>query len=118
MPCYDDRGREESYEATRELKLTNKKLEKIEAMLCMVLTTLEEENELGHFKELFNYKESGVSREELMLWWREHREADAKRRREEYEAAEKARKKAEREAERQKVLEKLSPEERKLLGVK
>lgn len=118
MPCYDDRGREESYKATRELKLTNKKMEKIAAMLCMVLSTLEEENELGHFKELFNYKESGVSREDLMTWWREHKDADAKRRREEYEAAEKARKKVEREAERQKVLERLTPEERELLGVK
>lgn len=106
MPCYDNRDDYRDIEI-KELKKINTRLDKVAGMLCMVLTTLEEENELGHFKELFNYKESGITREELMAWWREHKAEDCVRR--EREKAEEKKRLA---------LAKLTPEERELLGVK
>jgi hypothetical protein len=80
-------------------------------MLCTVLSTLENENELGHFAELFDYKEGGITREQLFKWWAEHKEEDRQRR----EAARRARELQEK---RKAALAKLTTEERKLLGVK
>ena len=110
MPCYDDRGRDDwkaLLDEAEELRKVANKADKLAGMLCMVLTTLEEENELGHFKELFDYKGSGITREELMVWWREHKAEDCVRRERERV-----------EAKRQAALAKLTPEECELLGVK
>jgi hypothetical protein len=106
MPCYD--SREDLHQICDDLQKSNNKLE---AMLCMVMYTLEEENEIGHFAELFNYKESGITRDQLFGWWKQHKEDD--RRRKDRERAERDR--LER---RDAALAKLTDEERKLLGVK
>jgi hypothetical protein len=88
-----------------------KENDKLTQFLCTVMHTLEEEGELGHFAELFDYKEGGITREELFAWWKAHKEEDALRR----EKVRKAQEVAER---RKAALAKLSKEEQKLLGVK
>ncbi len=105
MPCRDWDDERPAY--TRERK-ENDELTK---MLCTVLSTLEAENELDHFAELFDYKEGGITREKLFAWWKAHKEEDAARR----EAERKAREIQEK---RKAALAKLSKEEQKLLGVK
>ncbi len=88
-----------------------KENDKLTQFLGTVLSTLESENELDHFAELFDYKEGGITREELFAWWKAHKEED-RRRREQVRKAQEV-------AERRKVaLAKLTTEERKLLGVK
>jgi hypothetical protein len=108
MPCRDDYTADDYRVRTSNLQ---KKHDQLTRFLCTVLHTLEEENELGHFAELFNYKEGGITREELFAWWKEHKEEDARRK----DAERKAREIQERRAA---ALAKLSKEERKLLGVK
>ena len=108
MPCYDSRDRDEPIE---ELMKINRRLDKVAGMLCMVLTTLEEENEIGHFKELFDYKGSGINREEFVKWWQEHKAEDCVRR-------ERERVVIERQEKKRIALAKLTPEECELLGVK
>lgn len=105
MPCRD-------WEDDRTAIVTERKEnDKLTKMLCTVLSTLESENELGHFAELFDYKEGGITREELFAWWKAHKEEDAARR-------EQIRKARELQEKRKAALAKLSKEERKLLGVK
>lgn len=58
--------------------------------------------------EWFDWEEAGVSWEQVMAWWTEHQEQDRVRR--EQEALEVERK-------REVALAKLTPEERKILGV-
>lgn len=105
MPCYDDRDNDRSQMA--KLQVRN---EKLTSMLCMVLSTLEDENELGHFLELFNYNEAGIPRKYLVDWWEQHKEDD--RRRKEYERAQR-----ELQDKKKAALDKLTPEERHLLGI-
>lgn len=105
MPCRDW---EDDHSAISGLRSENNKLTQ---MLCTVMSTLESENELYHFAELFDYKEGGITREELFAWWKAHKEEDRVRR----EAERKAREIQEK---RKAALAKLSKEEQKLLGVK
>lgn len=104
MPCRD-------YDESYDRQQTQKENDKLTKFLCTILSTLELENELGHFAELFDYKEGGISRKELFAWWEAHKEEDRKRK-------ERAREAAERKEKKDAALSKLTPEERKLLGVK
>lgn len=87
-----------------------------EAMLCLVVRThlLQTGGPLGagmsakHLAVL--EQQCGVSFAALSAWWKEHERADAERMREE----ERQRKKREK---REAVLKKLTPEERRILGL-
>lgn len=86
MPCYDPRGSSSDYlegelSASRgELRLETLKRRKIEAMLCMVLTSLQSSGAFQEYLESFDYKEAGVSRDELEKWWKQHQREDELRR--------------------------------------
>jgi hypothetical protein len=115
MPCRtdDDPGRDYSYELRQQNEM-------LKASLCAVLTTLENYgfNIFLPNDNTVNWKEAGVSMKELKTWWEVHKEIDKQRR--EREAAElKAKEEKQRIAKRrEEILSKLTPEERKILGVK
>jgi hypothetical protein len=102
MPCTDGGV---PYGPTREEVLDSK----APAMLCGLIGALEKSDFLDALDRI-DWKEAGVSRAEFNAWWKQHREQDEDRRVREAEKAikEKAKKEA---------LAKLTPEERKALGV-
>lgn len=96
MPCFTpDPGPSE--EEIREQKMP--------AVLCGILSK--------HGKDILtglDWKEIGVSRSEVEAWWSQHQAADAQRRKQEKEMAET-------ESAKRKALKKLSPSEKKALGL-
>ena len=82
------------------------------AGLCAVLTVLESDDAaFADMLKKINWKEAGITKREMLLWWESHKEQDARRR--------------ERMAEqlreikiRKDALAKLTPEEKKVLGIK
>lgn len=73
MPCYDPR---DSSEYVREEE--SKKREKIEAMLCAVMSCIERYN-AGYIFTNHDWNESGITKEELYAWWDRHVEKDLAR---------------------------------------
>ncbi len=106
MPCKDY----EDLRFVRDEKLRRENA-MLEASLCAILTSLEKKNEIRTFLNDVDWKEAGVPASTLFSWWVNHKEQDAKRRA--CEEAERAKKEA-----RQAALAKLTPEERKALGLK
>jgi hypothetical protein len=114
MPCRDDYPIEntvaqETYDTVRaELSRIKKRLDKATRVACELANNL-------NVEEL-----SGVSKE-AQAWVKEHREADAKRKREEEERERRDRAENERRVKREKdrltALNKLSKEERRILGL-
>jgi len=90
-----------------------KEMSMLRASLCAVLTKMETnmpKKTFGQWMDAIDWKEAGVTKRELMTWWEEHKAADSRRRvREAKEAAEKKI--------RDEALAKLTPEEKKILGV-
>ncbi len=82
----------------------------VEAMLCAVMTSLEAGRNTTHVLNDVNWKEAGVTKDQLLSWWKRHKDQDRKRR--VAEAEEQARKAA-----RKLALAKLTPYERKALGL-
>ena len=82
----------------------------IAAMLCGIATVLEDDGDLSSVLDKVDWKESGGSKKKFKAWWASHKAADAERKAEE----ETIREKAERVEE---ILAKLTPEERKLIGI-
>ena len=91
MPCND--GRENTYTVYVESGNQTKRL-------CAVFSVLQQAGTLETTLDKVNWTEAGVSRRSTEEWWVRHQEEDLARRR------------------RKAVLNKLSPEERKILGVK
>lgn len=91
MPCND--GRENTYTVYVESGNQTKRL-------CAVFSVLQQAGTLETTLDKVNWTEAGVSRRSTEEWWVRHQEEDLVRRR------------------REAVLNKLSPEERKILGVK
>ena len=91
MPCND--GRENTYTVYVESGNQTKRL-------CAVFSVLQQAGTLETTLDKVNWTEAGVSRRSTEEWWVRHQEEDLFRRR------------------REAVLNKLSPEERKILGVK
>ena len=83
-------------------------LQERDAMLCGVLTTLEQFYTFDVVSDNWDAQEAGVTWEQVGVWWQAHLEKDRLRRE---QAA------LEREALRRKVLSKLSKEEREILGL-
>lgn len=104
MPCRDDFP-----PSADEIRAENRRRSLPPAVLCAILTVLENEGRLPEFLDKLNWKESGVARGELIEWWKEHKREDAIRRARE-EAV------ARREELKQKALSKLTPAEREVLG--
>ena len=102
MPCqsYDDDWRNESSNE-RKVKELKRQVDKLARIACKALTELEK-NEV---EDLLLLKD-----EEVRVWWKKHKEDDA---REQARLAEIGRK----ERVKQEALAKLSDEERKLLGI-
>ncbi len=106
MPCRDemveDMWRREAAE----------KAAMVEASLCAVMMVLESDDKT--FKSTLkkiDWKEAGVTKRQFLSWWEDHKEVDAKRR--ERMAAQLREIKIRKDA-----LAKLTPEEKKILGVK
>ena len=91
MPCND--GRENTYTVYVESGNQTKRL-------CAVFSVLQQAGTLETTLDKVNWTEAGVSRRSTEEWWVRHQEEDLFRRR------------------RKAVLNKLSPEERTILGVK
>jgi hypothetical protein len=78
-------------------------LAEFEAALCGVLTVIENTNQLDKLLGKIDWKEAGVSRAKVEKWWAAHTAADKKRR--------------QKEALKTAALGKLTPAERKALGL-
>ena len=108
MPCRDDWGQSYPVEnpINKRLEMSNKFLS---AALCAVMTYLEHAHPRAY--DDIDYREAGITKEELRDWWAKHKVDDAKRKCRELAQKNKA-------ARRQAAIDKLTPAERKLLGVK
>ena len=106
MPCRDEWAEEQDRRAAfQELAL-------VRASLCAVLTFIEgDDTAFAAMLKDIDWKEAGVSKREFLAWWEEHKIEDALRRKREAEE------KREKEI-RKTALAKLTPEEKKILGVK
>lgn len=102
MPCTD--GGVPYPPTPRELRQR-----KVPAMLCAVLGTMTSE-QLEATLQRIDWKEAGVSREDLVQWWKDHQAEDMRRRAE-------ARISASIEAVRATALRKLSSAELHALGL-
>lgn len=72
MPCYDGGPYRESEDALKKLKL-------VEAMLCAIMTVLE--NNGGTFENVIDhldFSKAGVTRQQLIAWWDEHKRKDTR----------------------------------------
>ena len=116
MPCRDymDDHASHAYqvaEANKKCEILRKRLDNVTRLLCGVMHELEQEGVISAQHELVGLKE----------WWTEHQRLDALREQKERKAREEKQKKlaAKRAAERAKAnaLSKLTPEERKALGL-
>ena len=134
MPCIVHETEQERREAARrhaqeltgplhqEIDRLKTQLAERDAMLCGILDLMDngpllasdskgrpQMVRLNDLLEMVDWKEAGVTVEQVLSWWAEHQEKDRQRR---------AREAATREARRRIVLSKLSAEERELLGIK
>ncbi len=106
MPCSDSASWAEAM-LPKEPDLS-KKIAFLEAALCAVLTVVDNLATNVRVYEYIKFSEAGISEQELMDWWEEHKKKDAIRR--EKEAAKKQNLK-------ENALRKLSQEEREALGL-
>ena len=108
MPCrdyYDDHP-EQYFRDVTEPAL-KKQISFAESALCATLAALRTyTDDKQDMFSLINYEEAGITKAELKAWYKTHSELDVKHRAMEAEKKRKA------------ALAKLTPEERKLLGVK
>jgi len=115
MPCRNDYDPSMNSNIFKDCNHSafNAELEVVAPALCAVFRKLEAEHGLlmEGFLNQIDWRGAGVTKKEVLSWWNTHKEQDERRReREAQEAAAKKLKKA--------ALAKLTPEERKLLGVR
>lgn len=101
MPCFDN----QPHEPSREEVLARK----MPAVLCAILRC-HTVNELRAMFARINWKDAGVTPEEVDEWWRLHNANDRER-------AAREREQRERDRVRAKALAKLTPAERRELGL-
>lgn len=103
MPCYD--GGPSPY-ADEEARQARDALSQRDAMLCAILHAVEARgpNAIDQLLEEVNWKEAGMLPSDVLRWWSKHKRADKERRKR--EAEEKA---------RRTLIDRLTPEERRLL---
>lgn len=125
MPCRDGGPSQAQIKAVaREHERKLQEIRNIEAFLCAICTALNdtEKQPLGKMRvgkstfdlvlDRIDWEEAGVTREELLAWWKKHQEQDEARRLREQMTKERETQEAERAKIREKALSKLSPEER------
>ena len=116
MPCrdyYDDHP--EQYFKDRTKPALRKQISFAESALCAALTALQHVDGLvetitpksGDFYDWLNFQEAGITKKDLLAWHKRHQVLDKRHRAEELE------KKL-----RENALAKLTPEEKKALGLK
>lgn len=111
MPCTDG-----GYPADRrEDPLIREQLRRAEARVCAVFSCLEARGLMDEVIKNINWQEAGLTQQSTLRWWEQHKEQDRRRRKAEKEQAEHA-------AREKRLaaigLAKLTPEERKALGLK
>lgn len=94
MPCRDTDMPCDDYGPSGHMTIT-----KFEAMLCAFVTKLAVTDRLDKVVESIDWNEAGVTRREFESWWQAHLTKDTARRR------------------REAALAKLTPDERRLLGL-
>jgi hypothetical protein len=110
MPCYDPT------QDSRSVDVIVRDNPKVAAMLCAVLSFMENDSEfvrntyLLYALDNINWHEAGVTRKQLESWWEKHKKEDEVRR-------DKQAKKDAVKAKKAKALSKLTTEERRLLGL-
>jgi arsenate reductase-like glutaredoxin family protein len=113
MPCrdyYDDHP--EAYFKDIKEPALKKQIAFAESALCQTLAALQRATGLtNNVYDAIDFKEAGITKQELVKWHKEHMVLDAAHRAEEKAKKEKA-------ALKKSALKKLTPEERNALGVK
>jgi hypothetical protein len=104
MPCYDDRDNIRYVETEKEHD------GKMAARLCAVFTVLEAKGTLMQTLKEASWPEAGVTAKGTLRWWEDHKRLDLERKRREREDRERYR-------DKQNALKKLTPAERKALGL-
>jgi len=82
MPCYDP---DSSFSCIdkRTIQPLREKLEKTEAMLCAIVHVLVESKAIIPVVEAIDTEETGVTPNDIAVWWTIHKEKDAKRKEQE-----------------------------------
>lgn len=93
MPClsdgYDERDERDYYDSQREQLKRDKA--QLEAALCTALTFIENAGRIGDYVTETDWKEAGITPEQVRTWWEDHKEKDRIRREKEqakFDAAE------------------------------
>jgi len=84
MPCYDSREvadhyREESEVSDMKARKLKKELDKVEAMLCGIMSALLNMNTLTTVYQWVDTKETGITIEQYRNWFDEHLKKDKER---------------------------------------
>lgn len=107
MPC-------RTYDDDHFPRVDPKELDRLrntEALLCGISTVLEARDSLETVLKLVDWKAVGMTKNQFIQWWEDHKAKDAARRdREQIEA--------ERKAAKARAVAKLTSEERVLLGIR
>lgn len=109
MPCYVTGSREGDAELAASENYQEAK--KLRAMLCGVLTAARKVHQLRAVLKAVDEAECGVTQEAIAQWWAKHQEADEDRKRRDARDREDHRL-------REQARQKLSAEERRVLGIK
>ena len=81
MPCYDPGASSQAY--YEEVKKLRDELNKVEAMLCAVVNVLVDNKLIIPVVEAIDTEETGVTPNDIAIWWTIHKEKDAKRKEQE-----------------------------------
>lgn len=112
MPCVWS-----EFEYGQDLADSRRRMAKLDAMLCAVITALQRAGLKETVLDGIDWKEAGITRDDILEWQAAHDAADARRREMEAKVQEEREVKRAAEKERQRVLDTLSPEQRKALGL-
>jgi hypothetical protein len=117
MPCYD--GGYNTSSLSSEIDDLKDTIDKRNAMLCAIFSAASKiPGGVDGMLDQLDYKECGITRNYMCMWWNEHQEADRIRKeRELAESVRRAEEKVRKEA-RKALVAQLTPEQRTLLGVK
>lgn len=105
MPCNDGGGN------VRTEYIEIEHTGRMAARLCAVLTVLEKRGLLDEVVGMIDFKGAGVGPRDLSTWWAKHKRIDEEKR-------EREQTQAQRERDRKAAIAKLSPKDRKVLGLK
>lgn len=118
MPCYDPGPTpSELIAEAKKAKAVRDEHLMLEAALCGIFTLAEKTCILQYLMDQLDYDEMGVSKDEVLNWWKKHKKKDEKRKREEEKKLALQKEKERLEELKSVALNKLSKDERKALGL-